>query len=109
MAERGHLAARVEVLSKARDRRVSVGSSSRVVLVVIFSGEGMRRAGIPIQIRDGLIGQEIRCARYFCVFRERLNERWIGRIEGESIWICRGHQKLAVGQLVVEQCISDRV
>ena len=51
MAKGDHLAAGVQMLGKAGHRRIRVGRGRRIMLIIIFGGKGVRRIGIPIQIR----------------------------------------------------------
>ena len=58
VAQGNYLAARIQTLRKTCNLRVRVWSGCRIMLIVIFGGKRMGRIGIPIQIRDGLMGQE---------------------------------------------------
>ena len=56
--------------AKPANHGIRVGSDGRVMLVVIFGGEGMRRIGVPIQVGDCLMGQEKCRARNLRILRK---------------------------------------
>src|SRR5580692_10574555 len=78
------------------------------MLIVVLRGEGMRRVGVPIQIRDRLVGQENSRSWRFRIFRKGLDERWIRRIELESVRICPGNHAF-LGASVVEEGVGNGI
>ncbi len=109
VAERDHLAACVEMLRKASDRGIRKRSGGRIVLVVILGRKRVSRVGVPIQIGDGLVGDEICCAGNFRVLRESLDQRRIRGIQGDRVGIRGGNQILPAGQLVIEKRVRNRI
>ena len=63
IGERSDLAAGIEMLRETGDVGIRVGSDAGVVLVVVFRRDGVLGALVPIEIGDGLIGDEDRRCR----------------------------------------------
>src|SRR3984893_9495427 len=67
---RGHMAAGVQMVVKARDVGVRVRSNGRVMLVVILHLQGVLRTGVPIEMGNRLIGPKARGPRTDGVIRD---------------------------------------
>ncbi len=100
VGDRGDLAACVEVLGEATESGVGVGRGGGIVLVVILEGEGVFGIDDPIEIGDGLIGEEVSGAWRKNIF---------GEIDGGDVAACGGNHVLAVGKLVIEHGVGERV
>ena len=93
------LTARVEMLVETGDAGVSVGRDGRIVLVVILEGDDVFGRGVPVEIGNSLMSQEVSGSGNNCVLREA---------HGGSFAISGWDQILAVGEFVIEKSIGDR-
>ena len=100
VGERGNLTAGVKMLRETGDIRVGVRSGSGVELIIVFGGERVLDALVPVEIRDRLVGGEIGCAGDGGVFREI--RRGVDAIVGPR------DQILSIGKLVLKQRKCDR-
>src|SRR5579863_4627819 len=87
------------MLIEAGEAGVGIGSDGGIVLVVILEGDGVFGSGVPIEIGDGLMSEEVGGAGNDGVFREA---------DGGSGAVGGGDQVLAVGHFGVEESESDR-
>ena len=94
------LAAGVEMLGEAGRAGVGVGSNAGIMLIVVLEGERVFGIDDPIEVGDGLIGEEISGADSEGVF---------GEVDCRDETVGGGDQELAVGELVVEQAEGDGV
>src|ERR1700746_1538010 len=87
------------MLIEASEARVGVGRDGGIVLVVILEGHGVFGSGVPIEIGDGLVSEEVGGAGDDSVFREA---------DGGSVAVGGGNQVLAVGHFGIEERESHR-
>ena len=94
-----HLAAGVQMLRKSRDARIGKRSGGGIVLVVIFQRQDILRARGPIEVGDGLIGDEICRPEHRGILRKIIRR-------GDVVVI--GDHVLPVRQLKLHQSKRDR-
>src|SRR5260370_31969834 len=93
------LTARVEMLVETGDAGVSVGRDGRIGLVVILEGDDVFGRGVPVEIGNSLMSQEVSGSGNNCVLREA---------QGGSFSISGWDKTLAVGEFVIVKSICVR-
>ena len=95
-----HLAAGIEVLSKAGHAGISVGRDAGIVLVIILQSQRVLGVDDPVEVTHRLIRQEISSAGGKSVFR---------KVERRSDAVVPRHQVLAVREFVLKYAQGDRI
>src|ERR1700691_2727169 len=88
------------MLGKAGHARGSLGRGVGIVLVVVLQGDEVFGGGIPVEIADGLVCQEVRCAELKGVG---------GRKRVGNVAIVVGDEPLSVGKFSLEEGEADRI